>query len=116
MDSVQRANQIVERIYALIGEAKCELNYETPFQLLIAVILSAQCTDVRVNIVTKDLFFVAPTASKLAGLEVSDIEQIIKSLGLYRAKAKNIKQCAVDLVGRFEGVVPNTREALMSLA
>ncbi len=94
----------------------CYLNHETPWQLLIAVILSAQCTDARVNIVTKDLFQKYDTLEKFAEADLKELEQDIHSIGFYHAKARNIKKCCHDLVHKFDGEVPRTLEELTSLA
>jgi len=115
-DLESRADEIMDILYKLIGDARCELNYTSPFQLLIAVILSAQCTDVRVNIVTKKLFEVVPDAESLADLDIQTIQDIIKPLGFFRTKSANIKKTAKQLVQDFDGVVPNDRQQLTSLA
>ncbi len=94
----------------------CYLNSETPWQLLIAVILSAQCTDARVNIVTADLFKKYPTIKDFAAADLKELEQDIRSIGFYHMKAKNIIACCRDLVERFGGEVPRTIEELTSLA
>lgn len=94
----------------------CYLNHETPWQLLIAVILSAQCTDARVNIVTADLFQKYDTLEKFAGASQEELEQDIHSIGFYHMKAKNIISCTRDLVEKFGGQVPRTLEELTSLA
>jgi endonuclease III len=104
---------ILERTYP---HAATALEYETDFQLLIAVILSAQTTDARVNMTTPALFEKYPTPEKLATAKQSDVEEIIKSTGFFRMKAKNIINCARDLVERFGGRVPREREQLESLA
>jgi endonuclease III len=104
---------ILERTYP---HAATALEYENDFQLLIAVILSAQTTDARVNMTTPALFAKYPTPQKLAAAKQSDVEQIIKSTGFFRMKAKNIINCARDLVERFGGQVPREREQLESLA
>ena len=83
----------------------CYLNYETPWQLLIAVILSAQCTDARVNIVTADLFKKYPTLEDFAAADLKELEQDIHSIGFYHMKAKNIIQCAKRLVEEYGGVI-----------
>lgn len=110
----------VEKILAYLEELfpnpKCELNFKTPFQLLIAVILSAQCTDKRVNEVTKVLFANYPTPQALAKAKQDDVEQIIHSLGFFRNKAKSIIKCAQQLVEKFNGEVPNDVEKLQKLA
>lgn len=95
---------------------RCYLNHETPWQLLIAVILSAQCTDARVNIVTADLFRKYDTLEKFAAAEIAELEQDIHSIGFYHMKAKNIIACCQALVVEFHGEVPQTIEELTSLA
>jgi endonuclease-3 len=104
---------ILERIYPHPVTA---LEYGSEFQLLVAVILSAQTTDVRVNMTTPALFAKYPTAEKLARARQPDVEKIIRSTGFFRMKAKNIIACARDLVERFGGRVPRGREELESLA
>jgi endonuclease-3 len=104
---------ILERLYP---HAVTALEYQSDFQLLIAVILSAQTTDARVNITTPALFAKYPTPEKLATAKQSDVERIIKSTGFFRMKAKNIIACARDLVERFGGRVPREREQLESLS
>lgn len=111
----------VEKILALLDEHytteyKCYLNHETPWQLLIAVILSAQCTDARVNIVTKDLFVKYPTLEDFANADVAEMEKDIHSIGFYKNKARNIILCARRLVEEFHGEVPSALEDLTSLA
>lgn len=97
-------------------DAACELEYGSVFELLISVILSAQCTDKRVNTVTRELFKVADTPEEFCALETSRLEELIKSCGLYRNKAANIKSCCRDLVDKFDGRVPNTFEELITLS
>lgn len=92
-----------------------ELEHDTPFQLLIATILSAQCTDKRVNIITKKLFANCPTVTDMAQLSISELEEYIKTAGLWKAKAKNIKMTCELLLTEFNGEIPKTREELMSL-
>lgn len=104
---------ILEKTYP---HAVTALEYEDVFQLLIAVILSAQTTDARVNMTTPALFAKYPTPEKLARARQSDVEAIIRSTGFFRMKAKNIIACARDLVERFGGKVPREREDLESLA
>lgn len=94
----------------------CYLNYKTPWQLLIAVILSAQCTDARVNIVTADLFKKYPTIKDFAAADLKELEQDIRSIGFYHVKAKNIIQCAKRLVEEYGGIVPEKLEDLLTLA
>lgn len=97
-------------------EYRCYLNHETPWQLLIAVILSAQCTDARVNIVTADLFKKYDTVEKFAAAGQQELEQDIHSLGFYHMKAKNIIACCQELLKRHQGQVPRTIEELTALA
>jgi endonuclease-3 len=104
---------VLERTYP---QAVTALEFNSPFELLIAVILSAQCTDVRVNMTTPALFAKYPTPQKLSAAKAPDVEKIIKSCGFFRMKTKNIISAARDLVERFGGEVPRTREELESLA
>ncbi|MFZ0573328.1 MAG: endonuclease III [Candidatus Cybelea sp.] len=104
---------ILERTYP---HAVTALEYHDEFQLLVAVILSAQTTDARVNVTTPTLFAKYPTPQKLARAKPADVEKIIKSCGFFRMKTKNIIACARDLVERFGGRVPRGREELESLA
>lgn len=97
-------------------EYKCYLNHDNPWQLLIATILSAQCTDARVNIVTKDLFKKYPTIEAFSKADLSELEQDIKSTGFYHNKAKNIIECCKRLHYEFGDEVPSTIEELTSLA
>ena len=97
-------------------EYRCYLNHETPWQLLIAVIMSAQCTDARVNIVTADLFRKYDTLEKFANADLKELEQDIHSTGFYHMKAKNIIACCRDLVDKHGGEVPRTSEELTALA
>ena len=94
----------------------CYLNYETPWQLLIATILSAQCTDARVNIVTRELFRKYPDVEAFANADLKELEQDIHATGFYHNKAKNIISCCQELVNRFGGEVPRSLEELTSLA
>ncbi|MCC5890436.1 MAG: endonuclease III [Alkalibacterium sp.] len=100
----------------MFPDAKAELTHKNAFELLIAVILSAQTTDVGVNKVTPRLFEAYPTPEKMAEADVAEIMDKIKTIGLYRNKAKFIKKCATDLVERFDSQVPKTHKELESLA
>lgn len=113
--SKQNANGIVRALRREYPDADCALNYETPLQLLIATILSAQCTDERVNLVTKDLFRRYPTAAHLARLPVKTLEKAVQSTGFFRTKAKNIKACCAALVANYDGDVPQDLNALVEL-
>ena len=101
------------RIYP---DAHCELDFENPLQLLVATILSAQCTDKRVNLVTKELFRVCRTALDFAEIEPAKLEKLVQSTGFFRAKAKNIRACCAALVAKHGGEVPSTMEELTALA
>ena len=112
----KRTGEILAILDEMYGtDDKCYLNHETPWQLLIAVILSAQCTDARVNIVTADLFVKYPTLEAFANADLKEMEQDIHSIGFYHNKAKNIIACARRLVEDFGGEVPSTLEELTSL-
>lgn len=97
-------------------EYKCYLDHETPWQLLIATMLSAQCTDARVNIVTKDLFKKYDTVEKFANADLKELEQDIKPTGFYHNKAKNIISCTNTLMDKYNGEVPDSLEDLTALA
>ncbi len=113
----KRTKEILDRLDSAYGtEYICYLNHENPWQLLIAVILSAQCTDARVNIVTKDLFQKYDTLEKFAKADQKELEQDIHSTGFYHNKAKNIIACARKLMEEYRGKVPRTLEELTALA
>ncbi|OLP18506.1 endonuclease III [Leptolyngbya sp. 'hensonii'] len=110
-----RALEILARLKRCYPDATCTLNYETPVQLLVATILSAQCTDERVNLVTPELFGRFPDAPAIAGAELSELETLIRSTGFYRNKAKNIRAACQMIVTDFEGQVPDSMERLLKL-
>ena len=113
----ERVTKILASLDAEYGtEYRCYLNHETPWQLLIAVILSAQCTDARVNIVTADLFKKYDTLEKFANAELSELEKDILSTGFYHMKAKNIISCCKDLIEKHGGEVPRELKDLTALA
>lgn len=113
----KRTKEILDLLDRQYGtEYVCYLNYETPWQLLIATILSAQCTDARVNIVTKTLFRKYDTLEKFASAKLEELEQDIKPTGFYHNKAKNIIACTRRLVDVYGGEVPKDLDALTSLA
>lgn len=116
----QQAERVLKVLDALDREYgteyRCYLNHETPWQLLFAVIMSAQCTDARVNIVTEHLFRKYDTLEKFAEADLKELEKDIHSTGFYHNKAKNIIACATALVEKFHGNVPETIEELTSLA
>ena len=103
---------ILERTYP---DARCALDFKTPLQLLVATILSAQCTDVRVNMVTPGLFERYPDAPALAGVPQEELEAVIRSTGFFRNKARAIRECCADLVAKHGGQVPRTLEELTRL-
>lgn len=112
----KRTAEILKRLDEVYStEYKCYLHYETPWQLLIATILSAQCTDERVNLVTKDLFKKYDSLEKFAAADLKELEQDIHSTGFYHNKAKNIIGCARDLLHKHGGEVPRTIEELTAL-
>ena len=116
MLSKTKTIEAVQTMGDLFPDAHCELNHRNAFELLIATILSAQATDVGVNKVTPKLFERFPTPAHLAEASEEAVIECIQSLGLYRSKAKNIRLCAHQLLERFNGEVPRTREELVSLA
>lgn len=111
----QRALEILLRLKRLYPDAICSLNYETPVQLLIATILSAQCTDERVNMVTPELFRRFPDAAAIAAADLSEIESLVKSTGFYRNKAKNIQAACRMIMTEFGGELPQVMEDLLRL-
>ena len=116
MLSKTKTIEAVQTMGDLFPDAHCELNHRNAFELLIATILSAHATDVGVNKVTPKLFERFPTPAHLAEASEESVIECIQSLGLYRSKAKNIRLCAQQLLERFNGEVPHTREELVSLA
>lgn len=108
--------EIMRRLAKDFPDAKSELNFNSPFELLVAVILSAQCTDKRVNSVTPNLFALANTPQQMARLPIETIEEVIRPCGFYRNKAAFLKQASQDIVSRFGGVVPGNLEDLLTLA
>ncbi len=108
-------NEIHDRLYAVYGECRCPLRHGSPFQLLAAVMLSAQCRDERVNQVTEKLFAAAPDAESMAKLSVGEIAEMIKSCGLFAAKSRNLHAAARMIVDEFNGEVPRTMEELTRL-
>lgn len=114
--AAKRTLEILKRLDEVYGtEYICYLNHENPWQLLIAVILSAQCTDARVNIVTKDLFVKYDCLEKFANADLKELEQDIHSTGFYHNKAKNIIGCAKRLIEVYGGEVPSALEDLLTL-
>ncbi len=116
MTRAARAAALVALLPRIYPDAHCELDYTTPLELLVATILSAQCTDKRVNIVTRELFRVCRTAADYVALPQEQLEEIVRTTGFFRAKARNIKACCAALVAEHGGEVPRTMEALTALA
>ena len=108
--------KVLNYLDELFPEPACELKFNSRFELLVSVILSAQCTDKRVNMVTSELFKKYNTPKDFAGLKQEELESMIKSCGFYHNKAKNIISCSKDILERFNGNVPNNVDNLMSLA
>lgn len=115
LDRKTAALETLKQLEKVHSDAKIALNYSSPLELLIATMLSAQCTDRRVNIVTKDLFKRYRTAKDYANTDLKTLEEEIKSTGFYHNKAKNIKNCCQMLVEKFKGQVPKTMEELLQL-
>jgi len=112
----RRTTQILAILKRTYPDAHCALHFTTPLELLIATILSAQCTDERVNQVTPALLARCPDAASLAAISQKELEKIIHSTGFYRAKARSLRACAASLVAEHSGKVPRTMEALHQLA
>jgi endonuclease III len=114
-DRVARADSIYRVLDETYPDAHCALDHRNPFELTVATILSAQCTDVRVNQVTPALFEAFPDAESLAGARLEDVEELVRSTGFFRNKAKNLVGMAEAVVERHGGEVPRTMEALAAL-
>jgi endonuclease-3 len=110
---IENISEVFDRIYGIVP---CALNYNTPFELLVATIMSAQCTDKRVNMLTPALFEKFPTSACMAQADILEIEKLIKPCGFYHAKAANIKKCAMQIEENFDGKVPDNMDDLTSLA
>lgn len=115
MTKKERTLKIIEIFDKLYPDAVCSLEYGTPLQLLISTQLAAQCTDARVNIVTKDLYKKYKNAEDFANADLSELEQDIKSTGFYRNKSKNIIACCKMLLEKYNGVIPDNMEQLLEL-
>ncbi len=112
---IEHAGRIAEGLFKLFPEPKCALNHKTPFELAVATILSAQCTDIRVNIVTKDLFKKYKTPEAFAGADLEILQEDIKTTGFFRNKAKNIVGFANAIVNDHGGQMPRDLETLVKL-
>ena len=111
-----RTARIIEGLRAAYPDAHCELNYTNPLELLIATILSAQCTDKQVNVVTADLFQKYRAAQDYAGADLPELENDLGRIGLFRNKSKSVKACCAELVAKHGGEVPRTMAELVKLA
>ncbi len=112
---VRRARKVNRELAETFPEAKCELDFENPLQLLVATVLSAQCTDKRVNLVTPVLFKKFPNVESLASAPRNELEEAIRSTGFYRNKATSIQGLAAAIIERHQGIVPNTMAELVKL-
>ena len=116
MTRPERAAAVIPALARTYPHAYCELDHASPLQLLVATILSAQCTDKRVNLVTPALFRTCRTAADYVALPAEQLEELIQSTGFFRSKARNIRACCAALVAHHSGEVPRTMEALTALA
>ncbi len=114
-DKQVRFDAIVSKLHTLYPEAHCALDFTNAFELLTATILSAQCTDERVNIVMRDVRSRFPSPTAMAHAEAEEIEEVIRSTGFFRQKTKSVKSMATDIVEKFHGEVPQTMEELVTL-
>ena len=112
----ENAKEIVRLLRKAYPDATCSLDFKTPFQLVVAVMLSAQCTDERVNKTTPKLFERCKTIEDFANIDIKELEELIHPCGFYRNKAKNIKLCSKQILENFNGEVPHTMEELTSLS
>lgn len=115
MKLLERVLGIVEGLKSEYPQAECSLNYEEPYQLLFATRLSAQCTDARVNIVTKELYSRFRTLREIAECDISELERIVHPCGVFRMKARDIRACANILLEKHNGRVPDSMDELLSL-
>ena len=113
---MKKVENLIEELSKCYDGEKGSLDFTTPFELLVAVMLSAQCTDARVNIVTKDLFKVANTPEQFAKMDLAEIEKLISSISFYRNKAKHIQEASIQIIEKYNGKVPNNMEDLTSLS
>ena len=109
-------NSLIDTLRKTYPDAKCSLDFETPFQLVVAVCLSAQCTDERVNLTTPALFDRCKSIEDFANIDLTELEELIHPCGFYKNKAKNIKKCANQILENFDGKVPQNMDDLISLA
>ena len=115
MNRKERAGELLRRLPEIYPDAHCELVYSNPIELLVATILSAQCTDKRVNLVAKELFRRCRSAQDFADIPLSELETLVRSTGFFRNKAKNIRNMATELLAKHGGEVPRSLEELAAL-
>ena len=115
MKTKKEASEIIKILKNFYPEAKCSLDFKTPFQIVIAVMLSAQCTDERVNKITPELFKKYGTPEKMASMDIKILEEIIHPCGFYKNKAKNALACSQKLVKEYNSIVPDNMEDLIKL-
>ena len=115
MTKKEKALQIIDLLKTDYPQAECQLNSDSPFQLLVATRLSAQCTDARVNLVTPDLFKKYPTENELAEAEIGDVEELIHSCGFYHGKARDLVGMAKAVRDKYKGILPDSIEELTTL-
>lgn len=113
---MKKVEEMIIELSKYYDGEKGSLDFNTPFELLVAVMLSAQCTDARVNIVTKTMFPIANTPEQFAKMDVKEIEKLISSISFYKNKAKHIKECSIQILEKYGGEVPRTMEELTSLS
>lgn len=111
----ETATEIIEDLIKMYPDAKCSLDFNTPFQMLFAVVLSAQCTDERVNKVTAPIFEKYKTAEDIAKIDINELEELIHSCGFYKTKAKNLKKTAQIILEEYNGKVPESIDELIKL-
>lgn len=116
MTKKEKVKNILVELEKKFGKPKCALNFNSPFELLVAVILSAQCTDKRVNIVTEEMFKYVNTPEDFANMPLEEIEEHIRSTGFYKNKAKSIKKCSQQLLEKYDGEIPQGMDELTELA
>ena len=114
--TIEETNKLIDILKTTYPDAKCSLDFTTPFQLVVAVMLSAQCTDERVNLTTPTLFKRCKTIKDFAEIDLNELERLIHPCGFYKNKAKNIKKCAKQVLENFNGQVPQDMESLLTLA
>ena len=114
--TINETNKLINILRETYPDAKCSLNFKTPFELVVAVMLSAQCTDERVNLTTPALFKKCKTIRDFADIDLNELENLIHPCGFYKNKAKNIKKCAKQVLENFNGEIPCDIDSLLTLA